>query len=149
MKRFWEKVNKDGPDGCWVWKAGVNSAGYGSFWLNGQVRRAHRVVMEWQGYDVEGKFVCHSCDNPRCVNPDHLWLGSQKDNMRDAAQKNRLPTGKNRPSGKLSDEDVNNIHKKYNEGGVTQKELAQKYCVSRGHIANILNGERRTTDTFS
>ena len=91
-ERFWEKVKK-GP-GCWEWTGGKDSKGYGSFMLcvegfSWHVS-AHRV--SWKlttGYLPIGKSILHRCDNPSCVRPDHLWAGTQMDNMRDAVNKGR------------------------------------------------------------
>lgn len=88
-RRFWSKVDRDGPGGCWVWMAGRHEQGYGLFKLAGSMRRAHRLSFELVNGPVpEGKVVCHSCDNPSCVNPAHLWAGSQKENMLDFMEKN-------------------------------------------------------------
>lgn len=86
-ERFWAKVEK-GPD-CWEWKAFRNK-GYGKFTYNGRMYLAHRL--SWiltNGPIPDGLGVLHSCDNPPCVNPDHLFLGTQLDNMRDASNKGR------------------------------------------------------------
>jgi len=88
MKRFWDKVEK--TDGCWLWTASKSEDGYGYFRFDGGMRKAHR--MSWlftNGEIPEGMFVCHSCDNPSCVNPEHLWLGTNQDNQDDMNEKGR------------------------------------------------------------
>ena len=88
MKRFWDKVEK--TDGCWMWTASTFNDGYGKFKFEGKNRRAHR--MSWiieNGEIPEGMLVMHSCDNPLCVNPSHLSLGTPKENTRDMVNKNR------------------------------------------------------------
>lgn len=98
--RFWSKVRKD--DGCWEWTASVNRRGYGWLHFGGKVERkalkAHRVSWEIHNGPIpDGLWVLHKCDNPRCVRPDHLFLGDRTDNMRDCAAKGRISTvGKSR-----------------------------------------------------
>ena len=89
MERFWEKVVK--TDSCWLWTASKRGKGYGYFWFNNKHNRAHRVAWELTSGEVpEGMLVCHKCDNRLCVNPDHLWLGTDKENIRDCVDKGRF-----------------------------------------------------------
>lgn len=92
MNRFTQKIDKS--DGCWVWTASKNSSGYGTFKFDGKNIRAHRFAYElWIGVIPEGMHVCHNCDNPSCVNPEHLFLGTHQDNMRDKKNKGRNNNG--------------------------------------------------------
>jgi hypothetical protein len=87
-ERFWEKVNVGTPDECWTWAACTNPLGYGWINVNNSGELAHRI--SWlinHGEIPEGLVICHKCDNPPCVNPNHLFLGTQKDNMQDYARK--------------------------------------------------------------
>lgn len=95
-ERFWARADQSGgPDACWNWTGGLLSTGYGRVVVstNGHESnvRAHRIAYELvKGPITGGLLVCHSCDNPRCVNPAHLWLGTHRDNGRDASIKGRL-----------------------------------------------------------
>jgi hypothetical protein len=94
-QRFWSKVDKtSSPHGCWLWTAYRSKFGYGKFGLNGKAVSAHCLSYKWaNGAIPAGMFVCHNCpggDNPACVNPAHLWLGTQSDNNKDAERKRKL-----------------------------------------------------------
>jgi len=146
-KRFWEKVDKRGPDDCWEWLGARRhrGRGYGSIRCEGTVMRAHRVAWRLIHGDVpKDKCVCHTCDNESCVNPAHLFLGTHRDNMRDMMQKGRdcHPTGEDLPQSKLTVEGVAQIRRRYSEGDVTQRELAHEYGVTQGAISCVIT--RRT-----
>src|ERR1039457_5628606 len=105
IERFWEKVQKS--ESCWLWTASTFWDGYGQIGLDGKKMRAHRLSYEINiGEIPEGLLVCHSCDNPRCVRPEHLFLGSQADNAQDMILKERSCRGTKNSQAKLSKEDV-------------------------------------------
>ena len=141
-ERFWPKVNKNGTDGCWFWTASTNSSGYGQIGLGGHDGppvAAHRVSWEIHNGPIpEGNFygttlVCHHCDEPLCVNPDHLFLGTQFDNMRDASKKGRMKN----PAAKLNDRSVGQIRSHLATGKVRQDVIAAMYGVCQQTISDI------------
>lgn len=134
-KRFWTKVRK--TKGCWLWTAGTNNHGYGLIGLSipgakkGMVL-AHRVsFLLHHGGIPDGAFVLHDCDVPRCVRPDHLYLGDQQRNMADMARRGRTVS-------KLSRTDVIEIRERYSRRGTTQATIAQDYGVHPSLISLIV-----------
>lgn len=95
--KFWGKVRKAGEDDCWEWEGSKNAHGYGTHYFRGTTWRAHRVAMVLSGANVEGGTVCHHCDNPGCVNPKHLYVGTNATNVRDMWSRGRAagPTADN------------------------------------------------------
>ena len=90
IEDFWKKVDKtSNPNGCWEWIASLNRPnGYGQFGFNDKIWKAHRFSAKYFGnMDIDNLYVCHKCDNPKCVNPDHLYVGTQFDNMKDRSAK--------------------------------------------------------------
>lgn len=91
FKRFVDKYTVDNKTGCWNWDAAKTKTGYGHFRFNGSCHQAHRVsYLLFKGDFDKEKSICHKCDNPACVNPDHLWVGTHEENMLDSISKNRM-----------------------------------------------------------
>jgi DNA-binding transcriptional regulator YiaG len=136
IERFWSKVDKSGE--CWIWTA-FRSKGYGMFQLKGKAEGAHRIAYTLAyGPIPEGMFVCHACDNPPCVRPDHLWLGTIQDNNRDRDQKGRADyDGEKNPHAKLTQAQVDDIRYLYETGNYTRQALADTYGISVSTIDNI------------
>lgn len=88
---FWKRVDRRGDDECWPWTGGKSAHGYGRLWHAGKTRVATRISWEIaNGQEFpEGRLACHSCDNPECVNPRHIWPGTQSENLKDCVAKGR------------------------------------------------------------
>ena len=127
--------------GCWEWR-GYTSGGYGRIYLGGKVERAHRVAYEtWVGPIPPGMVVRHKvCDNPPCINPEHLLVGTQADNMtdRDMGGRRIASRGSASSSAKLTDQEAANIRNDYAGGLLTQYMLAAVYGVSQGTIGRVV-----------
>lgn len=144
IDRFWSKVNKDTESGCWEWAfACKDKSGYGQTWWNGSLKRAHRVSWELHNGPISrGLWVLHRCDNPSCVNPDHLFLGTHQDNMDDKNNKGRQVrlSGDRGGFNKLTIEQVLEIRDRYSNGDVSHRELGQEYGVANSQISKIIRG---------
>lgn len=131
-ERFLEKVNK--TDSCHEWTSHIQSNGYGQFSKDCKAQYAHRVAYEMENGKIEdGLYVLHSCDNRKCVNPDHLFLGTFDDNMNDMVVKQRQAHGMNNGHAKLTNDQVLDIRKMTG----TQEEIASIFGVTRSLISMI------------
>lgn len=149
QKRFWAKVDKSGE--CWLWTGAKNSKGYGSFRVNGKQVSTHRLSYQMHLGDIPlGLCVCHKCDVRHCVNPDHLFVGTHKDNWLDAKGKGRLKNiirggsvvyGEKHGKARLTKDQVKLIRKLSNEG-TSDTVLARRFSVARGTIYDVIT--RRT-----
>lgn len=146
VDRFWMKVDKSGE--CWLWTAAVDPKGYGQFAFHDpSPRRSTTVSAPRVAYYITTgvhpgkKFVCHRCDNPRCVRPDHLFLGDVVDNTADKVAKGRQTKGSAHAGAKLTEEQVEEIRLRY-AAGEYQSALAESFNVSQSVISNVVNGKR-------
>lgn len=136
---FGSKFKVDVGSGCWVWTRSRDRGGYGEFRLRGKRVRAHRYSWELKNGPVpEGMCVCHTCDNPSCVNPDHLFLGDQSVNMKDCSRKGRAAFGERTANAKLTEDDVRSIKLDRR----TTRAIATAYGVGQSTIAGIKTGRR-------
>jgi hypothetical protein len=140
--RFWSKVDQSGgPDACWEWTASRHQQGYGVFGYKGKVQKAHRVAYAFakNNGELPANKVLHSCDNPPCCNPDHLWEGTQQDNMDDMKRKGRrkgIGVGSSNGRAILTDDDVRDIRRRL-ATGESQQSIANDYDVRQTTISKI------------
>lgn len=140
-ERFWPKVQK--TDHCWLWTANRNSAGYGLVFDGSRKVLAHRQSWVLAFGDIpENMRVLHRCDTPLCVRPDHLMLGTQRDNMQDMACKDRS-SNQYAKAHILTNEEVRKLRQDYASGTKSQHQLAAHYCVSQTSVSQLVNGVDR------
>ena len=146
-ERLLDKVEIITESGCWVWMGGTDTFGYGNPSIDLKKRSAHRLsYAEFNGKIPDGMCVLHRCDVPACINPNHLFLGTHQDNMKDMALKGRARgggsyedrNGESNPNSKLTASEALEIK----HSRLTQKQLSEKYGVAAGTISGIKTGKR-------
>mgnify|MGYP003346091124 CR=1 FL=1 len=145
-ERFWSRVNKC-ESGCWEWSGGLDTNGYGRFTVDGKNMFSHRFSYHihhplTQPINSIKLFICHECDNPKCVNPDHLFLGTPQDNMTDKVIKGRAVgahKGEKHHKAKLTESQVMEIRKRYSTERISYAQLAFEYGVNYKTIYQIIN----------
>lgn len=141
LDRFWAKVDRSGD--CWTWTLRPSRDGYGKFKANRKTYRAHRFIWEVLNGPTEPQ-VLHGCDNRLCVRPDHLHVGTHKDNMREMQVRVRAARGVRNGASKMTEEIVKAIRASIEP----QRELAKKYGVSQGAISHARLGRNWSSLTF-
>ena len=138
-KRFWGHVERPADESCWLWR---NAAGYGQFSLHGKNVSAHRASWELANGQIDsGSFVCHTCDNPPCVNPSHLFLGSNSDNIKDSVSKGRSTSrfpvmrGEDHYRARITEQDVKDIRRLTLTS--TDREVGKVYGLAESTVSAI------------
>lgn len=151
LERFEEKYTPDPNTGCWLWMAGIDSDGYGRFSENNKTIRAHRVSYRLFVDTISDTMnVLHRCDTPPCVNPDHLFLGTSKENTQDMMRKNRwrggvphgIVVGSKNGRSKLTEDQVLDIRKRYTPATDMERgnsaNLAKEFSIAKASIFRII-----------
>ncbi len=157
VAKLYSRVARMGRSQCWQWSGYTNNRGYGVMYFQGQYGKAtggrivrgrgmlyvHRVAWALtNGVAPSDKLVCHKCDNPICVNPEHLFLGDHRANTQDMMKKGRgkykTLKGENSPAHKITERDVVHIRRQYSEGGITQAALAECYGIDSSAVSLII-----------
>ena len=137
--RFEPKYERGGLEECWEWQAGTFKSGYGSITVNGSRERAHRIAYWLENGPIpEGQFVLHHCDNRRCVNPSHLYLGTHQDNRQDAVERDRTARGEAHGRVKLTEDDVREIKRRAVDE--PYRAIADEFGVNQSTVNDIMNG---------
>lgn len=148
LKSFWNKIENlsfHSDEDCWNWTASVNEGGYGQLGFLGRPYISHRLsYVLYKGRIPKDLFVLHKCDNRRCVNPSHLFIGTAGDNNRDCIAKGRNYVRNNigKPGArKFNESNIKEIFELF-KGGKTHQEIADKFRIGRSSITKILNKQR-------
>jgi HNH endonuclease len=142
IRNFWARTQKS--EGCWTWVGCADRDGYGQITAAGRQLKAHRFSWELHNSAIpQGLCVCHRCDNRACVNPEHLFLGTNRDNTRDKVAKGRHPVGEASATSTLTNAEVEQIRQLLREGKQSQASIAREFGVTPGNVCHIKMGRSR------
>lgn len=138
LRNFWKRVDMSGE--CWLWRGTMNDHGYGMVRIMGRQTGAHRFAYQITHGDLRDEDdVCHKCDTPACVRPDHLFLGDAKLNVQDMIAKGRMPRGEQRAHAKLTATQVRDILQSYYTTNISMTRLAETHGVTPSLIGGIVH----------
>ena len=146
VQRLLKNSTLDPTTSCWIWNKSITKWGYGSINVGGKIELAHRVSYRTLNTPFDPQLcVCHACDNPACINPEHLWIGTNLDNVKDKVKKGRQGRayknrGQDSPQAKLSDNEILEIR----ASTLSQTALAKQYHTTQSNISQIVNRVRWT-----
>lgn len=146
MVRFWDRVDRRGAEECWEWRGAKQKYGHGLLSVAGRNLKAHRISYEYHvGPIPDGLCVRHRCDNPPCVNPAHLELGTRADNNRDRDERGRHVKLEGEAHGmhKLTDVEVAEIRRLAAEGTMRKFRIAERFGISEGYLYRLIKNECR------
>lgn len=139
---------REGMTPCWVWRGLRGHDGYGRLWDGTRVTGAHRLAFAaWRDSEIDGVFVLHACDNPPCINPDHLTKGDVQVNADEMVDRGRSANGERKPQHKLTDAQVAEIRERYTGAHGQQAALAREYGVQSSYISVLVRGLARVDPT--
>jgi len=136
---WWMEVQ---PNGCWYWTGSQDGVGYGHVGLTGKMVGAHRLSFElFVGPIPDGICICHKCDTRKCINPDHLFKGTKKENSYDMCQKGRSAFGERHSQAKLTEESVLSIREMWSSGKLSQRKIAKLFGITQSVVSMIVSGK--------
>ena len=142
LSSFYRMTKKDVEENCWLWSGKKNRWGYGKQKIGGKEYIASRL--SWyihNGKDPKSLEVCHRCNNPSCVNPKHLYLGTHAENLRDAGIDGLMPRGSKNPGSKLTEDQVDEL-KRLSKSGMSSRKLSLLFPITPRSIRRIVSGAR-------